>query len=1230
MSSGFGSALRNWQRNLCKLQWDHRCQSRFDTVRNMQSFRWIWLATVIFCLFNVFTFGQSQERFFRLPEKAAAKDYVHGYVLAKLKPTHRNLFRQANGRTASGIPAKIGARSTREMMPAKAVNQGRLNKGPRRQQSSIDPGLYYELACEPGRNIEDFINDLYQTGFFEVVEPDYVNQMVFTPNDPSQSSQYYLQNIRAYEAWDITKGDEGVTIAIVDSGGDLDHPDLAGVIASNPLDPPNGIDDDGNGYIDDYRGWDFMGTDTLNITDPDFLGDNDPQLFSGGLLGHGVNVAGCASAGTDNGTGISGIGFKTKIMFTKHSADNQKITSGSIYRGYSGILYAGIRGAEIINCSWGGSFRSEIVQDLINFVTLDLGSLVVAAAGNDGLNAPFYPAAYDNVLSVSAIDQQNIRASFTNSGPTVDIAAPGVAIFTTAFNDSYTITQGTSFSSPIVAGAAALVKAHFPAYSPQQVAEQLRVTANATKLYSANPSQVGKLGKGVLDIFAALTQFSPSLRLSNPKLVNAIGSPVSAGEKGFLTFSFTNILAETTSALEITITESSPNVEILKGTIRPGIIPTGGVITNKLTPFEIQIGSSVPINLQVPITITYKDGAYVDQQVVNFILNPSFIDVDENQVTTTISSTGRIGYEDTESATRTKGSGFAFDGNSLLYEMGIIMGSGTGAQLYNNVRSTSSSFDQDFVSIGSKIKEIIPGDRSTSEIFGTISNSSTPGSQGFQLKYRSLAWKEDPYDQFVILEYIISNPTASPITNFHFGLFADWDITESGGEDAANWENDLKLGYVFPAQTAAKPHAGIQLLTGAPEYYAIDNNQAIAGGTSFGIYDGFTDNEKFQAISSGLGRLQAGVTGSGGNDVSHVVSSGPYTIPAGQQITIAFALHGAPNLDDLRRSAKYADSVYNYTLNAPQPAVAEVSICYGGTASSTATGATDYKWYKTFTGGTSFFTGSTFNTGILLNDTTFYVSNAENFYESIRTPAKVNVRANPTISSSGSSVICSNGSITLSVADADTYLWSTGETTKTIQVSSAGTYSITVESTSPACQSTSAPITTSVVLAPFSDFSIGGELKSFSPIQFTDESTDAVSWEWDFGNGTTSIEQNPAINFMQGQLYEIELTVTSAQGCQHSSTQAIDVITGLEVATAESLEVYPNPFSSSVFVSFDGGFAGPKSIQLLTLQGREVFHEEGIIGSRLEIPIPDQLPGIYVLRVAGMNGVVTLKVVKIR
>lgn len=1180
----------------------------------------------VILLFSGSVLAQPGVKSFRFPAHVTSADYDHRFVLAKLKPTHRDVLRSSGRTSLAGLSPQSGFAGARELLPSRAVINARAKQGPRRQASSIDTQLYYRIHCSPGTAIEDFINELYRTGHFEYVEPEYVNKLLYTPNDPNVTNQYYLANIRAFEAWNETKGNTNITIAIVDSGGDLAHEDLAGNLRTL-ADPTDGVDNDGNGWIDDSQGWDFVGSSTGNLNDPNFIGDNSPQLVTGGNVGHGVYVAGCASGVADNGKGIAGVGFNTKLLFTKHSPDNDPNTT-SVYLGYDGVLYAALSGADIINCSWGGPNRSEIIQDMINFIAEDLGVLVVAATGNSGIEAPFYPAAYQNVLSVSAVTQTNAKAAFSNYGSYVDISAPGVAIFTTSFGNLYNSVQGTSFSSPITAGAAALVMDKFPSYTPQQVAEQLRVTSNSTDLYSNNPVFIGKMGFGILDVYSALTKVSPSVRASTPRLLNASGSPAQQGQTGYLTMTFKNILAATSSALEISIVENSAFISVTKGTIRPGAIPAGGSLSNTLAPFEIQIASFVPDNFEIPITIQYKDGTYIDQQEITFLLNPTFIDVDENLVTTTVSNTGRIGFEDTESSTRTKGLGFVFDGNSMLFEMGLIMGTGTGAQLYNNVRGINNGYDQDFVSIGPRITESVPGLRSSSEISGALSNSTTPATQAFQVEYRSLAWKEAPYDKFIILEYTIKNPTASPINNFYLGLFADWDITDSGAGDIAKWDNPNKLGYVYPTTGSALPHAGIQLLTGTPSYYAIDNNQAVAGAGSFGLYDGFTDAEKFQTLNSGLGRLEAGVS-VGGSDVSHVVGSGPFTIPAGQQVVVAFALHATHSLDELKVSAQQADTAYNYMLAAAKPVIAAAAACYGGSTTLSATGASTFNWYTEFTGGTPFHTGATYNTPNLFSDTTFYVSNADNSYESVRSAASVSIKANPKVTTSGSTIICGNESLTLAAEEADTYLWSTGATTRTIQVNQAGNYSVTVNSLSPACQNTSSPVSVSVLTPPVAAFTTSGELKTYSPIQFTDQSTGAVSWSWNFGNGATSTDQNPTQSYPLAEPYDITLMVVDANGCRDTLVQTIAVITGLGDDNLGGVRIFPNPSQGKIQVTFDDGYTGTRSIQVLNLQGQIVYQQSGLTGSFLEISLDESPTGIYIARIGSGTNRVTRKVVKI-
>ncbi len=1156
--------------------------------------------------------------------------YSKGSVLVKIKPEYKNMFApsSSNGRTQGFNGAVVSPLTPRAY--SDQAQTGRLSP------PTIDITSYYKLSFDASVDVESYINELYSMGYFEIVEPNYVYKSQVVPNDPSVGNQYHLQTIKAFEAWDIAKGstNSSVAIAIIDSGGELDHPDLKDNLFVNTKEiPGNSVDDDNNGYVDDVQGWDFIGGDTLNVNNPNFSGDNNVRITKGGDISHGTWTAGCAGASTNNGIGVAGVSYNTKLLFTKHSADNQKTTSPSVYNGYSGLLYAANLGIKIINCSFGGTSRSQIIQDVINFVTLDLGCLVVSSAGNDNSSEPNYPAAYDNVLSVSATDSNDKKASFSNYGSTVDIAAPGVNILTTGYKSVYQTQSGTSFSSPIVAGAAALVWAKNPTFTAQQVAEQLRVTADETALNAANPGFVRRLGKGRLNIQNALTQQFPSIRASNSRLVNSNGLAAQPGDKAFLSFNFTNYLKATSSGLQITITSSSSFASISKGTVSPGSIASGSTLSNKLTPFELTINAGASEDASVDLLITYSDGAYTDYQFVSFLVNRSFIDIDKNNITTTITGIGRIGFADVD-GDRLKGSGFNFSNSSMLYEMGLIMGTSS-ANIFNNVRGINSQvFDQDFLSIN-KIKEILPGDRSDNEVYGSFNDSRSTGQEKISVGYRSLAWKEKPYDRFVILEYKVKNPTTQPIDGFHFGIFADWDITTDGREDAADWDNENKLGYVYPATSAAKPIGGIQVLTGTPEYYAIDNLDANAGADSFGLYNSttssFTDAEKFITISSGLKRLNAGKNTSTGNDVSHVVSSGPYNIGPGQEITLAFALHAGANLTDLKSSAKYADSVYNYTLKAAKPTADGVSTCYGQPAVLNANGATKIKWYKDFTGGTAIATGNQFTTGNLFNDTILYVSNAEKSFESVRTPIRVSVKANPIVATSGSTTLCEGQSVILSANEADAYLWSTGAITKTIEVKTAGDYSVTVRSTSLNCQATSKTISVKVNPTPTAKFAAPASVGILATVSFTDQSTDAISWAWDFGDGNKSSLQNPTNTFKNISDVIVKLTVTAANGCTNSVSSPISVITGQEDVASDQIFAFPNPISGQVLtVEIPSGLI-PISARIVTTFGKSLFAQEFSVTSDkvvLQVPVSEFPAGMYIVQVKTKDGLISKKVVK--
>ena len=290
----------------------------------------------------------------------------------------------------------------------------------------------------------------------EYAEPNYYRRASVIPDDTNFNRLWGLHNtgqsvngtidadIDAPEAWDITTGNSDIVIAVVDTGVDYSHPDLSHNMWSNTGEiPDNGIDDDGNGYVDDVRGWNFFGD------------DKDPM----DIHGHGTHVTGIAAAKGNNATGITGVCWTAEIMLLRFLDENG---IGTVADEISAIDYAIGNGAHIINASFGSDTYSQSEYNAISRANSE-GILFVAAAGNDSLNndtSPFYPASYNlpNIIAVAATDQDDNLTWFSDYGPTtVDVGAPGVNIYSTSPDTGYGYMHGTSVATPHVAGLAALI-----------------------------------------------------------------------------------------------------------------------------------------------------------------------------------------------------------------------------------------------------------------------------------------------------------------------------------------------------------------------------------------------------------------------------------------------------------------------------------------------------------------------------------------------------------------------------------------------------------------------------------------------------------------------------------------------------------------------------------------------------------------------------------------------------
>ena len=333
----------------------------------------------------------------------------------------------------------------------------------------------YKLSFPEDADVISIAREYERDPNIEYIEPNYVFHTSVVPNDPEYSKQWAHQVIESEAAWDMETGSPDVTIAVVDTGVDWDHPDLAANIWNNPDEVVDGRDTDGNGYIDDVRGYDFVDTDDSVYPGEDgTTRDNDPMDFDG----HGTHCAGIAAAVANNRIGVAGVSWNSKIMAVRAG---YKAADGVGYLEEDdialAIVYAADNGANIISMSWGDFEESALIREAVKYA-YDRGVLLVAAAGNDATSIKHFPAAYDEVVAVTATDEHDDPAGWTNFGDWVELGAPGVDIYSTVWDDSYAYKSGTSMSTPHVAGVAALVWSRFPYMTGNQVRFQLRQKAD--------------------------------------------------------------------------------------------------------------------------------------------------------------------------------------------------------------------------------------------------------------------------------------------------------------------------------------------------------------------------------------------------------------------------------------------------------------------------------------------------------------------------------------------------------------------------------------------------------------------------------------------------------------------------------------------------------------------------------------------------------------------------------
>ena len=452
----------------------------------------ILIALIIITIFSLQVMASADRK---LPTPAnRASQYKADELLVKFKPGMA-------ADKANAIARGTGARSVKSFRRPHQL-----------KSSAIDRWRHIKL--NPGSDIDDVRTRLLKNPNVELVEYNYTLSAHLLPNDPDFTQLWGLHNIGqtggltgadidAPEAWDVTTGNSNVVVAVIDTGVDYTHEDLAANMWVNAGEiAGNGIDDDGNGYIDDVYGYDFFNNDADPMDD----------------VGHGTHVSGTIAGVANNGIGITGVSWNARIMALKFLSYEGGLDSGAV----SAILYATDMGATIMNNSWGGYFYSQIVKDAIADAEAS-GVLFVASAGNDHSDndrSPVYPASYDlpNIITVAATDHNDLKADFSNYGATtVDLGAPGVSIYSTVPNAGYALKEGTSMAAPHVSGAAALLLSRYPLLNYTQIKSRLMLNVDQV---SGMPGLT--VSNGRLNIFRAIEDDTISPATINDLAVNTI------------------------------------------------------------------------------------------------------------------------------------------------------------------------------------------------------------------------------------------------------------------------------------------------------------------------------------------------------------------------------------------------------------------------------------------------------------------------------------------------------------------------------------------------------------------------------------------------------------------------------------------------------------------------------------------------------------------------------------
>jgi len=717
------------------------------------------------------------------------------------------------------------------------------------------------------------------------------------PDDPRIADQTYLEMIRAAAAWDLARGEwNPVAVAVVDAGIDIGHPDLAANVLLNDLDPLNGFDDDGNGFIDDHRGWNFaVGSD-----DGAALADATPSGVA-----HGTHVAGLVSAVADNSLDVAGLTWNGPILCVSAGS---AVADNVVTFGFQGILYAAERGARIINCSWGRQLtKSSLEAEILDYVH-SLGGVVIAAAGNDNQPYPFYPAAYRNVVAVASVGADSLRYFTSNYGDWVDLAAPGVDLLSLDAGEGVSSLTGTSMATPLVSAAAALLAGLRPDLTTAQVVLQLRVSSSAFP-GSSSGEELG-IGHGILSVESALGWDGPGLRIVDIGVVDEDGDGfVGAGEVIELRPVWSNLLGPASGPIAVTLALAAESGILVQDGIIADVasvvlppVPAGGSVTID-APIVVVVSDDLPIGAGIALRWDWTDATaepvYRDMQITSLVGPPLTLDLLAGEIDLSLPGNGRLGFRGNGGGDGSDGIGVRYDpinsqqgveaAAGLLFEGAFMAATGpdrvSDAARYASNGSYHRYWNPETAADLPRTlpRLLLAGGQELTALRSYFSDSEAPSPLGLRVTATALAPDPELYPGLSLLLISMANRSGQDIVGLRAGWFLDWDLADSG-----------PVHLIGPNSTARDSESGLALtwrdsdplgLTVATDLVGVGSGPAgltlidNAAGADWNIYDGFTDQEKWDSL---VGELDPPAVG--GTDVSQVLELGPFDIAPGDSM----------------------------------------------------------------------------------------------------------------------------------------------------------------------------------------------------------------------------------------------------------------------------------------------------------------------------------------------------------